>query len=39
MTERDKLKREKCFLEHRKLRNKVKNLVKKATKRILPETS
>ena len=32
MAERDKQKREKCFPEYKKLRNKVKNLVKKAKK-------
>jgi len=32
MAERDKLKREKCFPEYKKLRNKVKNLVRKAKK-------
>ena len=37
MAERDKLKREKCFPEYKKLRNKVKHLVRKAKKRILPK--
>ena len=32
MAERDKLKREKCFPEYKKLRNKVKNVVRKAKK-------
>ena len=32
MAERDKLKREKCFPEYKKLRNKVTNLVRKAQK-------
>ena len=32
MAERDKLKREKCFPEYKKLTNKVKNLVRKAKK-------
>ena len=32
MAERDKLKREKCFPEYKKFRNKVKNLVRKAKK-------
>ena len=32
MAEKDKLKREKCFSEYKKLRNKVKNLVRKAKK-------
>ena len=32
MAEKDKLKREKCFPEYKKLRNKVKNLVRKAKK-------
>ena len=32
MAERDELKREKCFPEYKKLRNKVKNLVRKAKK-------
>ena len=32
MAERDKLKREKCFPEYKKLRNKVKHLVRKAKK-------
>ena len=32
MAERDKLKTEKCFPEYRKLRNKVKNLMRKAKK-------
>ena len=32
MAERDKLKREKCFSEYKKLRNKVKNLVRRAKK-------
>ncbi len=32
MAERDKLRREKCFSEYKKLRNKVKNLVRKAKK-------
>ena len=32
MAERDKQKREKCFPEYKKLRNKVKNLVRKAKK-------
>ena len=31
MAERDKLKREKCFPEYKKLRKKVKILVRKAT--------
>ena len=37
MAERDKLKREKCFPEYKKFRNKVKNLVRKDKKRILPK--
>ena len=32
MAERDKLKKEKCFPEYKKLRNKVKYLVRKARK-------
>ena len=32
IAERDKLKREKCFPEYKKLRNRVKNLVRKAKK-------
>ena len=32
MAERDKLKREKCFPEYKKLKNKVKSLVRKAKK-------
>ena len=37
MTDREKLKREKCFPEYKKLRNKVKNRVRKAKKGILPK--
>ena len=39
MTERDKLNREKCFPEYKKLRNKVKKSCEKSKKRILPKTN
>ena len=38
MAERDKLKREKCFPEYKKLRNKVKKSDEKSQKRILPKS-
>ena len=38
MEERDKLKKEKRFSEYKKLRNKIKKWVRKAKKRLLPET-
>ena len=37
IAERDKLKREKKIPEYKKLRNEVKNLVRKAKERILPK--